>query len=64
MSSNCISCNTLVITNEFMEKVKEKQCEDSKLKNFTGLLNTDKTMRTSKPKGIIVSRNLTKSSQT
>jgi len=24
MSSNCISCNTLVITNEFLEKVKEK----------------------------------------
>ncbi|XP_068487134.1 uncharacterized protein [Phaseolus vulgaris] len=25
MSSNCISCNTIVITNEFLEKVKEKQ---------------------------------------
>ena len=25
MSSNCISCNTLVITNDFLEKVKEKQ---------------------------------------
>jgi len=24
MSSNCIRCNTLVITNEFLEKVKEK----------------------------------------
>jgi len=42
MSSNCISCNTLVITNEFLEKVKENQLEDSKLKNFMGLLNTDK----------------------
>ena len=42
MSSNCIGCNTLVITNEFLEKVKEKQLEDSKLKNFMGLLNTDK----------------------
>ena len=31
ISSNCISCNTLVITNEFLEKVKEKQLEDSKL---------------------------------
>jgi len=42
MSSNCISCNTLVIINEFLEKVKEKQLEDLKLKNFMGLLNTDK----------------------
>ena len=42
MSSNYISCNTLVITNEFLENVKEKQLEDSKLKNFMGLLNTDK----------------------
>jgi len=28
MFSNCFSCNTLVITNEFLEKVKEKQLED------------------------------------
>jgi len=33
MSSNCISCNTFVITNDFFQKVKEKQLEDSKLKN-------------------------------
>ena len=42
MSSNCISYNTIVITNEFLEKVKKKQLEDSKLKNIMGLLNTDK----------------------
>ena len=24
MSSNCISCNIIVITNEFLKKVKEK----------------------------------------
>jgi len=38
MSSNCISCNTLVITNEFLEK----QLEDLKLKNFMDLLDTEK----------------------
>ena len=36
MSSNCINCNTLVITNEFLEKMKEKQLGDSKLKKFMG----------------------------
>jgi len=42
MSSNCISCNIFVIINEFLEKMKEKQLEDSKLKNIMSLLNTDK----------------------
>jgi len=38
MSSNCISCNTLVITNEFMEKVEEKQLEDSKIEELNGFI--------------------------
>jgi len=42
ISSNFISCNALVITNEFSKRVKEKQLEDLKLKNILSLLGTDK----------------------
>jgi len=42
ISSNCISCNTLVITNEFLEKVKKKRFEDLKLKSILSLLDIDK----------------------
>ena len=38
ISSNFISCNVLVITNEFLKMVKEKQLEDLKLKNILGCL--------------------------
>jgi len=42
ISSNFISCNVLVTTNEFSKRVKEKQLEDLKLKNILSLLDTDK----------------------
>jgi len=42
ISSNFISCNALVITNEFLKMMKEKQLEDLKLKNILSLLGTDK----------------------
>jgi len=42
ISSNFISCNALVITNEFLKRVKKKQLEDLKLKNILSLLGTDK----------------------
>ena len=41
-SSNFISYNTLVITNEFLKRVKEKQLYDLKLKNILSLLDTNK----------------------
>jgi len=37
ISSNFICCNALVITNEFLMRVKEKQLEDLKLKNILSL---------------------------
>jgi len=40
--SNFISCNALVITNEFLKRVKEKQLEDLKLKNILSILGTYK----------------------
>jgi len=42
ISSNFITCNALVITNEFLKRVKEKQLEDLKLKNILSLLGTNK----------------------
>jgi len=42
LSTNFISCNVLVITNESLKRVKEKQLEDLKLKNILSLLGTDK----------------------
>jgi len=42
ISSNFISCNALVITNEFLKRVREKQLEDLKLKNILSLLDTNK----------------------
>ena len=42
ISSNFISCIALVITNEFLKRVKEKQLEDLKLKNTLTLLGIDK----------------------
>jgi len=41
ISSNFISCNALVITNEFLKRVKEKELGDLKLKNILSLLGTD-----------------------
>jgi len=45
ISLNFISCNVLVITNEFLKRMKEKQLEDLKLKNILSLLGIDKAMR-------------------
>jgi len=42
ISSNFISCNALVITNEFLKMVKEKQLEDLKLNNIVSFLGTYK----------------------
>ena len=42
ISSNFIICNALVIANEFLKRVKEKQLEDLKMKNILSLLGTDK----------------------
>jgi len=43
ISSNFISFNALVITNEFLTRVREKQLEDLKLKNIFSLLGTNKS---------------------
>jgi len=37
-----ISCNMLVITNKFLENLKEKQLVDLNLKNILTLLDTNK----------------------
>jgi len=42
ISSNFISYNALIITNEFLKRVKDKQLKDLKLKNILIFFGTDK----------------------
>ena len=42
ISSNFICCNALIINNEFLKRMKEKQLEDLKLKNILNPLDTYK----------------------